>query len=409
MLAHMKPVKKARPVSGGAARRGETPGQTSDVGVDTAALRRELLAWYDAGRRDMPWRRTDDPYAILVSEVMLQQTQVSRVEEYWSTFLERFPTVEALASATEEDVCSAWSGLGYYRRARNLRKAAVLIVESGGGVPRTAELLRELPGVGDYTAAAVASIAFGESTPVLDANVVRVLARLRAESEDVARAPARRRLRAAAAELLDPKRPGDFNQAMMELGAVTCSPTSPNCDCCPVAKHCLARAVGDPAGFPIARATSRTNEMHETVALLVRRGRVLLTTAPDGRGWWPGLWRLPRIVSVTGPAGSDAEGGAHSSSDGRVVALRDMVRTGFGLACEELVWVVTATYAVTTNRVTMDVLRCSSPRGRLLRSPRNRWFTLEEALSRGIPAADRRILEEFGRSLPVSSGSSGSE
>ncbi len=358
MLARMKHVKKAR---------------------------RALLAWYDANKRDMPWRRTSDPYAILVSEVMLQQTQVSRVEEYWIRFLERFPTAEALAEATEDDVCSAWSGLGYYRRARNLRKAAAAITEGGGGVPRTSEMLRELPGIGAYTAAAVASIAFGEAVAVLDANVVRVLARLLTESEEVTRAPVRRRLETAATEFLDPKRPGDFNQAMMELGAVVCSPTSPACGRCPLSEHCLARAAGDPEAFPVTRVAARTNEMHETAALVVRRGRVLLTSESDDRGWWPGLWRLPRVVS-------DGKSGE--------VGLRALLHDRFGLTCDELVQAATTTYGVTTNRVTLEVMSCTSPHGRLVRSPVVRWFTLEQALSLGVPAADRRILEGYVPALP---------
>ncbi len=372
MLARMKHVKKAHH-------------------IDAKRYRRELLAWYDANKRDMPWRRTSDPYAILVSEVMLQQTQVSRVEEYWVRFLERFPTVETLAEATEEDVCALWSGLGYYRRARNLRKAASAIIESGGGVPRTSELLRELPGIGAYTAAAVASIAFGEAVPVLDANVVRVLARLLAEPGDATRAPVRRRLESAVTELLDPERPGDFNQAMMELGAVVCSPTSPACDRCPVCDHCTARAAGDPEAFPVTRVAARTNEMHETAALVVRRGRVLLTSQPDVRGWWPGLWRLPRVVAsgVVVHAGERPR-----TEDGQADALRALLRERSGLACDDLTPLVTTTYGVTTNRVTLEVMSCSGPRGRLTRSPLVRWFTLQEALSLGVPAADRRILEE---------------
>jgi len=357
--------------------------------MDVLRYRSELLTWYDANKRDMPWRRTRDPYAILVSEVMLQQTQVSRVEAYWTRFLERFPTVEALAAAAEDDVCSVWSGLGYYHRARNLGKAAEAIARSGGDVPGTAELLRELPGIGAYTAAAVASIAFGEAVPVLDANVVRVLARLLAESEVVTRAPVRRRLEAAAVELLDPERSGDFNQAMMELGAVVCSPASPDCGRCPVGVHCLARSTGNPGEFPVTRGAARTKEMYETAALVVRRGRVLLTSDPDERGWWPGLWRLPRVVS-----GAGSEGAAS-----RETKLHTLLLDDFGLTCDALVPVTTTAYGVTTNRVTLDVVSCSSPRGALRRARSIRWFTVGEALSLGVPAADRRILELHGPSL----------
>ncbi len=396
MLARMEHVKKAHPRGVEAALRRLPNGQSLDVGAGAVRFRRELLAWYDASKREMPWRRTSDPYAILVSEVMLQQTQVTRVEEYWTRFLERFPTVEALAAAGEDDVCSAWSGLGYYRRARNLRAAASVIVGGGGGVPRTAGLLMELPGIGAYTAAAVASIAFGEAVAVLDANVVRVLARLLAESEDVTRAPARRRLAATATAILDPGRPGDFNQAMMELGAVVCSPTSPACGRCPVGGHCLARAAGDPEAFPIARAATRTNRMYETAAIVIRRGRVLLTSEPDERGWWPGLWRLPRVVfaPVTVDGAPDVDDA--SDRESREGALRSLLDGEFGLTCDELTHLATTTYGVTTNRVTLDVMSCLSPRGRLVRSSDVSWFALEQALSLGIPAADRRILDRYG-------------
>ncbi len=380
MLAPMRPVKKPRLSGAKRALEDDQRRRRTAHHVDPVLFRCALLAWYDANGRDLPWRRTTDPYSILVSEVMLQQTQVSRVEEYWHRFIERFPTVEALAAASEDDVCSVWSGLGYYRRARDLRNAARAIVDGGGGVPRTALLLRELPGIGAYTAAAVASIAFDEAVPVLDANVVRVLARITAEREDVSRAPARRRLEELAAELLEPVRPGDFNQAMMELGALVCSPTSPACDRCAVTAHCRAFISGAPERFPVTRAAARTNTMRETAALVVRRSRVLLTNAPDARGWWPGLWRLPRVVA--GEA-----------------ALRTLLEDDLGLTCSTLAHVATTNYGVTTNRVTLDVLACRSPRGRLHRSPHARWFTLNEALSLGVPAADRRILERHGPDL----------
>jgi len=361
-------------------------------------FRRELLAWYDASKRDLPWRRTSDPYAILVSEVMLQQTQVARVEEYWQRFLERFPTVAALAAATEDEVCSLWSGLGYYRRARSLRAAATVIVVRGGDVPGTAELLKELPGIGAYTAAAVASIAFGEAVPVLDANVNRVLARLTAEQEDVTRAAARRRLERAAYDLLDPTRPGDFNQAMMELGAIICSPLSPRCEVCPVAVHCAAHATGEPERFPDSRGSGRTNAMLDTAAFVVRSRRVLLTTMTDSRGWWPGLWRLPRVTDCR--PGSASTGSAQSDDDGAAEdALRRLLREGFGLTCDDFTHVATTTYSVTNNRVTLNVLACRSPHGRLKRSHRARWVSLDEALSLGVPAADRRILERHGPAL----------
>ncbi len=366
--------------------------------MNARGFRSDLLAWYDAQRRDLPWRRTDDPYAILVSEVMLQQTQVARVEEYWPRFLDRFPTLDSLASASEDEVCAAWSGLGYYRRARNLRKAAIAIAGGGGCVPETADELRELPGVGEYTSAAVASIAFGEAVPVLDANVVRALARLSAEARDATRATARQRLRALAARLIDPGRPGDFNQAMMELGALVCTPRAPGCETCPVSQHCLAREDGDPERFPPARPAGGPNEMRETAALAARRGRVLLTREPDERGWWPGLWRLPRvIVSESRADGGRTDGGSGGSREGDdpAAALRERLERSYGLTCDDLTPLPAVTYGVTTNRVRLVVLVCRTPRGRLRRTPDVRWVAPGQALTLGLPAADRRILESF--------------
>lgn len=185
-----------------------------------------LLAWYDRIRRDLPWRRTRDPWAIWVSEVMLQQTRVETAIPYFERFLIRFPDPAALAAAPIEEVLAQWSGLGYYRRARQLHGAAREVVERGG-LPRSSAELERLPGIGPYTAAAIASIAFGEPVPVLDGNVVRVAARLSAEPEDPSRAAARGRLLAVAATLLEISRPGDSNQALMELGATVCLPKSP--------------------------------------------------------------------------------------------------------------------------------------------------------------------------------------
>ncbi len=192
-----------------------------------------LLAWYDGFRRDLPWRRTRDPWAVWVSEVMLQQTQVATAAPYFVRFLDRFPNPAALAEASEEELLAFWSGLGYYRRARLLQSGA-RAVAARGEMPRRPEELLRLPGIGPYTAAAIASIAFGEPVPVLDGNVARVMARLEGIREPATSAPVRRRLRVAAAGWLDATRPGDSNQALMELGATLCRPRAPRCASCPL-------------------------------------------------------------------------------------------------------------------------------------------------------------------------------
>jgi A/G-specific adenine glycosylase len=255
-----------------------------------------LLAWYDAVRRDLPWRRSRDPYRILVAEVMLQQTQVATVVPRYERFLERFPSVAALAAASEEEVLAAWSGLGYYRRARLLQRAAREIALRPEGFPRTAAELADLSGIGAYTAAAVASIAFGEATPVVDGNVARVVARRLAIAAPVARAAVQRQLHAGAAELLVAGRAGDSNQALMELGAICCRPRAPRCGECPLAADCAALERGSPEAFPV-KTEGRPRERHGLLSAWVARedGSVLLFRRGAGEAWLAGMWELPTV------------------------------------------------------------------------------------------------------------------
>src|ERR1700728_4865916 len=216
------------------------------VGPRPVAIRkfqRELLSWFDSHARDLPWRRTADPYHIWVSEIMLQQTRVTAVLDYYARFLALFPSIAALAEAKEPAVLAAWSGLGYYRRAKLMHKAAQVVVrEHHGALPPTAEELRKLPGIGEYTSSAVASIAFGEPVAVVDGNVERVLLRVVPDDEKPSAAAAQIKwLRNHAANVLDTQRPGDFNQAMMELGATVCLPQRPLCLHCPVHEFCATR------------------------------------------------------------------------------------------------------------------------------------------------------------------------
>ncbi|HVS15424.1 MAG TPA: A/G-specific adenine glycosylase [Thermoanaerobaculia bacterium] len=259
---------------------------------DFGSARRSLYAWYDATKRDLPWRRTNDPYAVLVSELMLQQTRVEVVVPYFEAFLAVYPSVERLAAASEDEVLARWSGLGYYRRARFLHRAARELVAAGVW-PRTTCGLRALPGIGEYTAAAVASIAFGEMAPALDGNVERVLCRRLALAGDPKRSATRARLREAARELLDPTRPGDGNQALMELGATVCRPRSPGCERCPLTRGCAARAQGRPESFPQPRARRRRVAVRWHLAVVRDGERVLLARRPSAAAVLPGLWSLP--------------------------------------------------------------------------------------------------------------------
>ncbi len=261
-------------------------------------MRRGLLRWYRRAHRRLPWRAApggrSDPYAVLVSEAMLQQTQVATVIDYFERFMRRWPTLEALAAADDQQVLRLWQGLGYYRRARNLRRAAEVIVEQHGGrVPSDLRALRQLPGVGQYTAGAVASIAFGSAAPVLDGNVARVLGRVFAIAEPIDEAATRRRLWALAERFVRGARhPGDVNQALMELGATVCLPRSPRCDPCPLRRRCEARAAGRTSALPVKARQPAQREVRHDVLAMARRGRVLLERRGE-TGLWAGLWQLP--------------------------------------------------------------------------------------------------------------------
>jgi A/G-specific adenine glycosylase len=259
-----------------------------------------LLAWFDRQRRDLPWRRDRDPYRIWVSEVMLQQTRVETVLPYYERFIERFPDRARLVAAAEDDVLAAWSGLGYYRRARQLLAAARQLEAAGEDWPHTTAGWRRLPGVGAYTAAAVASIAFGESEPAIDGNAIRVLSRLAAESGDPRRAAVRRRHEKLARELLDPARPGDSNQALMELGATLCRPRGPRCELCPLAGECRAARAGKAEEYPVRRPAPSPRLEQRVVALVSQRGRFLLFRRPADDPLLGGLWELPWAAGVPG-------------------------------------------------------------------------------------------------------------
>lgn len=268
-----------------------------------------MLGWYRRGHRDLPWRRTSDPYAIWVSEIMLQQTRVDTVKERFRQFMERFPTVSDLAAAPLEEVLALWSGLGYYARARNLHAAAREVAERyGGQVPNDPVAVRELPGIGPYTAGAILSIAFGRQAAILDGNVIRVLSRLFAINESPEGA-ARRRYWELSESLLPPPRPdstttatgndvGDFNQSLMELGATVCVPQRPVCLVCPVSDRCQARREGDPERYPPRKEARPVPVVRVVTLLLLRPGdrgpEVLLVQRP-ATGLWGGLWEPPSL------------------------------------------------------------------------------------------------------------------
>ncbi len=257
-------------------------------------LRDSLLGWFDRHARNLPWRvEPRDPYAVWVSEIMLQQTRVATVIPYFERFMRRFPTVKSLALAPEDDVLAAWSGLGYYRRARGMHAAAQQIVEGGHpSLPGDHAALLRLSGIGQYTAAAIASIAFGQSVAVVDGNVVRVLSRLTDDGEPMDTASARRRIQSLADRLIDPDRPGPFNEAMMELGAVVCTPRSPSCGDCPWQKRCLGLRAGRAEQLPVLLGRDASPRVALEAFVLLDPDRVLLCRR-RAKGLFGGLWEPP--------------------------------------------------------------------------------------------------------------------
>jgi A/G-specific adenine glycosylase len=323
----------SNPVQG--AKKNATSDERASNSRARAATSRTLLAWYRANRRALPWRDRPIPYAVLVSEVMLQQTRVETVIPYYQRFMAAFPDEVTLARAPIDEVLALWSGLGYYSRARRLHAAAQAVV-ARGGFPRTEEELIELPGIGAYTAAAVASIAFGERVAVVDGNVERVVARLLALDVDPAKSAARRLVRETAASLLEDDAPGDSNQALMELGATICLPRAPRCLVCPLTDHCEARASGRAEELPV-RAPRRAAVEERRVVAAARRGdRFLLVRNPDASELLAGMWEFPWTAKA--PRRQDEEEALARSYGGewRIGAVRGKARHGITFRSLEL-------------------------------------------------------------------------
>jgi A/G-specific adenine glycosylase len=338
------------------------------------ALHRALIAWYGRHRRELPWRRTKDPYRIWVSEVMLQQTTVRVALPYYESFVRRFPSLKVLAEEPEEEVLAAWSGLGYYHRARNLHRGAQYVAERHGGrFPRTLEAAIAVPGVGLYTASAILSIAHGEPLPVVDGNVRRVLARLLA-----LRGPEFRRdgpYYNRAEELLDRERPGEWNQALMELGATVCVPRKPACDACPLRKRCLALARGIVAELPEGRGRRATTDVTVAAALVERDGRFLLVRRPAGR-LLGRMWEVPQTSL---------------ESKGRPDLVPEL-QERHGLHVVPGPLAVRARHAITFRRITLEGYRASLERP-LPRDPeRFRWATAEEVATLPVSSSTRKLV-----------------
>ncbi|MCP5058911.1 MAG: A/G-specific adenine glycosylase [bacterium] len=334
-------------------------------------MRSALLRWYDRAARDLPWRRTQDPYAIWISETMLQQTRVDTVIPYYERFLSRFPTVEALADADPDDLMVHWAGLGYYRRARNLQAAARRVVdEHGGALPDEIEDLLSLPGVGRYTAGAVASIAFDRPAPIVDGNVARVFARVFGIREEIRSVPAQARLWEEAEALARGRRPGDLNQAVMELGATLCTPRAPECPRCPLAPHCDGREAGDAEALPVKAAKKAPKRVTAVAARLQRNGRFLAVRRPP-EGLLGGLWELP--------------GGDLSPGETPEAAASRSLHERVGLEAKACMPLGSVEHVFTHRRLTLHVLRVEASEGRVRRHGYDAHRWLSEAALNALP------------------------
>jgi A/G-specific adenine glycosylase len=344
----------------------------------------DLLAWYAQHARVLPWRGNCNPYAIWVSEVMLQQTRVETVIPYFERWMRRFPSLASLAQASQQEVLAAWEGLGYYGRARNLHRAAQIVVrEMNGELPRDRQALSRLPGVGRYTAGAIASLAFGLDVPALDGNIRRVLARVFNLTEP-ARSPAgERRLWELAEEHLPPGRAGDYNQAMMDLGATICTPRAPNCPGCPVSRSCQALTLGVQGERPVALQKPAIPHYIVTAAVIHREGQVLIAQRPQD-GLLGGLWEFP--------------GGKLQPGEDLAACLQREIceELGASVAVQERLGVYR--HAYTHFRVTLHAFHCTLANGNQpqpLQVNDLRWVAPVELVAFPMGKIDRQISRDL--------------
>jgi A/G-specific adenine glycosylase len=353
---------------------------------DRAAIRRALLAWYRRHARDLPWRRTRDPYRIWLSEVLLQQTRVETALPYFEQFTRRFPTVRHLARAKLDDVLRLWAGLGYYRRARNLHQAARIIAnEHDGAFPQTIGELQRLPGIGPYTAGAIASIAFNERAAVVDGNVTRVLARLFAIRAPIDTSATRRRLWTLAEALLAPRAPGQFNQALMELGSRVCLPGQPACLVCPLRTRCAAAARRIQGRLPVRRPKRPVPRVEAVAAAIPSNGCYLIVQRPP-TGLLGGLWTLP----------------GDEVSDGRshAAVLRARLKALLGIDVVVGTRLGTVEHVFSHRVLKLHIYRCEQRGGRPLESKngRARWLSPRRFHRYAFASVDRKALALLGAS-----------
>ncbi len=352
-----------------------------------SGLQARLLDWWAVNQRSLPWRVTSDPYAVWVSEIMLQQTQVDRVIGYFERWMQRYPDPASLARADEDELLKLWEGLGYYNRARNMVKAArVMVCEHGGAVPQSREALLALPGVGPYTAGAVRSLAFNAPEPAVDANVERVLARVLDIDEPVKSSPAAKALHEAASALIPEGKARDFNQALMELGALVCN-RNPQCEQCPLAGVCQAKRMGIPHERPVPGRKQEITPLQVASGLLLHQGRLCIQKRPE-TGVWAGLWEFP---------GGRVEPGETPSQ-----AVARELREELGFTVQPLRELAIIRHGYTTYRVTLHCWLCrltgaveSWPEPELTAATEYRWARREDLEGLAFPAGHRKLIDQL--------------
>ncbi len=354
---------------------------------DIKRFQKALVTWYSDNCRALPWRKTDDPYSIWVSEVMLQQTQVNTVLPYYRKFLKKFPTVKRLARANLQDVLKIWEGLGYYARARNLHRAAAIVQKKYNGyLPDRWDEFRELPGVGDYIAAAVLSIAFDQPNAVVDGNVKRVLARLQCIDAPVNNSTSAKTFKTAAEILVDKRAPGTYNQAIMELGALICRPKAPLCEACPLQSFCEAFQTGKVTAYPRKTVSRPTPQYHIAVGVVIKKRRVLITRR-KADGLLGGLWEFP--------------GGKIKKGEKAEAACIREIKEEVNLKIKVLDHLARVKHAYTHFRIVMDVFCCEYQAGRVkLNGPADhRWIKLGAIEQYPLPKANHKFLPKLKKWL----------
>lgn len=360
-----------------------TPKWLELANVNKSGLRRKLLNWFRREARDLPWRNTSDPYLIWISEIMLQQTRVEAVIPYYERFIQAFPAVRDLANAKEDRLLKLWEGLGYYNRAHNLKKGAEWIInQCNGTFPDTVESWLNIPGVGRYTAGAVCSIAYGQAVPLIDGNVKRVFSRLFSVKQNIDDKATQDAMWAAAKMLVPAKNPGDFNQALMELGAMICLPKNPKCIECPVHKLCAAYLKGTPSAFPVRKKKPETPHVQVVAAAIKKNGRYLLGKRPEGK-LLAGLWEFP--------------GGKIEPGETPQIALMRELKEELDVQIKVGILLAKVDHAYSHYSVTIELYSCEIVSGKpvTLYHSALKWMTKKQMKNYALPKANLKFMNQL--------------